>query len=184
MDNNNYINEHLLLNGLKKGSEGAYEYFFGKYYKELCNYLLAICGNSELAEEIAQQAFVNFWDRRKKIDIKNDRLKPYFFRMAYNLFIDSKRNELKKYRLLEKLKQEAYSEVVELDNVQYENRLKLVQNEIENLPEQCKKVFILGKKHGLKYKEISEQLHISVKTVEIHMSKALKRLRTQLTIFL
>jgi RNA polymerase sigma-70 factor (family 1) len=184
MDNNNYINEHLLLTGLKKGSESAYEYFFEKYYKELCNYLFAICGNSELAEEIAQQAFVNFWDRRKKIDIKNDRLKAYFFKMAYNLFIDSKRNELKKYRLLEKLKQEAYSEVVEPDSVQYENRLKLVQNEIENLPEQCRKVFILGKKHGLKYNEISEQLHISVKTVEVHMSKALKRLRTQLTIFL
>ncbi|WP_437368326.1 RNA polymerase sigma factor [Maribacter litoralis] len=184
MDNNNYRNEHLLLKGLKNGSEAAYDYFFKKYYNELCNYLFAICGNTELAEEIAQQSFINFWEKRKKIEIKKNRLKPYFFRMAYNLFIDSKRNENKKSQFLENLKKEAYSEVVELDNVQFEHRLKLVQNEIENLPDQCRKVFLLGKKHGMKYKEISEQLHISVKTVEVHMSKALKRLRTQLTIFL
>tara|TARA_R110000744_G_scaffold111486_1_gene209736 strand:+ start:59 stop:262 length:204 start_codon:yes stop_codon:yes gene_type:complete len=56
--------------------------------------------------------------------------------------------------------------------------------EIENLPDQCKKVFILSKREGLKYREISERLHISIKTVEVHMSKALKRLRTQLTVFL
>jgi len=50
-------------------------------------------------------------------------------------------------------------------------------NEVDKLPSQCKKVFLLGKKEGLKYKEISEELDISIKTVERHMTKALKRLR-------
>ena len=155
MDNNNYMNEKFLLEGLIKGSEVAYAYFFNNYYKDLCNYLLAISGDSVLTEEIAQQTFVKLWYKRESLSIQDNALKPYFFR-----------------------------NLVDIDNSQYEQKLKLIDDEIENLPDQCKKVFILGKKEGLKYQEISEKLDISIKTVEVHMSKALKRLRTQLTIFL
>lgn len=178
------MNEEFLLEGLKKGSEVAYGYFFKNYYKDLCNYLLTISGDSVLAEEIAQQTFVKIWDKRESLSIQDNALKAYFFKMAYHLFIDSKRKEKKKYKLLENLKEEAYSDVVDIDTNQFEIKLKLVEAEIENLPDQCKKVFILSKREGLKYREISERLHISIKTVEVHMSKALKRLRTQLTVFL
>ncbi len=184
MDNNNYMNEEFLLEGLKKGSEVAYGYFFKNNYKDLCNYLLAISGDSVLTEEIAQQAFVKLWDKRESLSIQENALKPYFFRMAYNLFIDAKRKDKKKHKLLEHLKMEAYSDLIDVDSSLFEQKLKRVEAEIENLPDQCRKVFILGKKEGLKYQEISEILHISIKTVEVHMSKALKRLRTQLTIFL
>ena len=86
--------------------------------------------------------------------------------------------------MLENLKQEAYLDIAEADTSLFEERLRKVEKEIDNLPEKCKKVFIMNKKEGLKYKEISEQLHISIKTVEVHMAKAMKRLRAQLTSFL
>ena len=73
--------------------------------------------------------------------------------------------------------------MTDADTSLFEERLKKVEKEIDNLPEQCKKVFIMSKREGLKYREISEQLHISIKTVEVHMAKAMKRLRAQLTIF-
>ncbi|TLP80147.1 RNA polymerase sigma factor [Maribacter sp. ACAM166] len=183
MDNNSYKDDKLLIEELKKGSEVAYDYFFRSYHKQLCNYILAISGNSKLAEEIAQQAFIKIWDKRATLSIKNNGLKKYFFKMAYNLFIDYKRKVKKEFKLLEHLKQEAYSDIVAIDFNQFEHKLKLVETEIENLPDQCKKVFVMGKKEGLKYQEISEKLDISIKTVEVHMSKALKRLRTQLSPF-
>lgn len=61
-----------------------------------------------------------------------------------------------------------------------ESRYRLIDAEIEKLPKQCKEVFLLGKKEGLKYKEIADKLNISVKTVERHMSIALKKLRKKL----
>jgi len=183
MNNDCYTNEKFLIEELKKGSELAYGYFFRSYHKELCNYILAISGDYKLAEEIAQQAFIKIWDKRGVLYIRENGLKKYFFRMAYNLFIDSRRKGKKEFKLLEDLKQEAYSDVVDIDFKQFEQKLKLVEGEIENLPEQCKKVFIMGKKEGLKYREISEIMHISIKTVEVHMSKALKTLRTQLSFF-
>tara|TARA_R110002020_G_scaffold98268_2_gene234064 strand:- start:38180 stop:38734 length:555 start_codon:yes stop_codon:yes gene_type:complete len=183
MDYKSYNDENILIKDLIKGSEGAYGYLFRHYHKELCNYLMAISGDSRLAEEIAQQTFVKIWEKRKKLNVQENGFKNYFFTIAYNLFIDAKRQESKKFKLLENLKKDAYAEVFKVDYSEFEERLKIVEAEIENLPDQCKRVFLMGKREGLRYKEISEILHISIKTVEVHMSKALRRLRTQLSSF-
>lgn len=183
MDDKIYNDENILIKDLKEGSEDAFGYLFRCYHKELCNYLLAISGNSRLADEIAQQAFVKIWEKRKNLHVQENGFKNYFFKIAYNCFIDAKRQESKKFKLLENLKKDAYMEVLKVDYHEFEERLKIVEAEIENLPDQCKRVFIMGKREGLRYKEISEILHISTKTVEVHMSKALKRLRTQLSSF-
>ena len=49
--------------------------------------------------------------------------------------------------------------------------------EIYNLPPNCREIFLMNKRDGMKYSEIAEELNISVKTVESHISKALKRLK-------
>jgi RNA polymerase sigma-70 factor (ECF subfamily) len=169
------------LEHLKRGSTAAYEHLFTLYHKELCNYLSAITGNPKVAEDIAQQTFIKIWDNREKLQVEDNKLKRYLFKVAYNLFIDVQRKRKKEFKLLEKLKQEAYLDLTDVDTSLFEERLRKVEKEIDNLPEQCKKVFILSKREGLKYREISEQLQISIKTVEVHMAKAMKRLRAQLT---
>ncbi|MEM9867738.1 MAG: sigma factor-like helix-turn-helix DNA-binding protein [Bacteroidota bacterium] len=58
--------------------------------------------------------------------------------------------------------------------------MALLSQEIEKLPKKCKMIFLQGKKEGLKYQEIADRLNISIKTVEVHMSKALSRLRNVL----
>tara|TARA_R110000751_G_scaffold72626_1_gene147180 strand:+ start:600 stop:1154 length:555 start_codon:yes stop_codon:yes gene_type:complete len=183
MEENSLHYEKFLIQELRRGSELAFRHFFELYHSELCNYLLAISGDAKLSEEIAQQAFVKMWEKRKKLFIQENGLKKYFFKIAYHLFIDSRRKINREIKLLEQLKQEAHMDILAADSNQFEQKLRLLEAEIENLPEQCKKVFILGKREGLKYREISERLEISIKTVEVHMSKALKRLRTQLSIF-
>lgn len=181
MEKSIYSNEMLLIKELKKGSEPAFEFFFMTYHGELCSYLTAICGNTKMAEEIAQQAFIKLWHKRHKLHLKKG-LKRYFFKMAYHLFIDDARKRNKTNKLLETLKQQAYIAVLDYDNELFELKLKKIEIEIDNLPEQCKKVFLMGKKEGLKYKEISRKLQISIKTVEVHMSKALKILRSQFVV--
>lgn len=184
MDQKSFTNESYLIKELKNGSKDAYGHLFKLYHRELCNYMTAITGNPKLAEDIAQQTFIKIWDNRQKLFVSGNKLKRYLFKVAYNLFIDSQRKKKKEFELIENLKHEAYLDLADTDTSLFEERLKKVEKEIDNLPEQCKKVFIMSKREGLKYREISEQLHISIKTVEVHMSKAMKRLRAQLTIFL
>ena len=183
MDQKSFKNESFLIEQLKKGCKDAYGHLFKLYHRELCNYMTAISGNPKVAVDIAQQTFIKIWDNRQKLFVSKNKLKRYLFKVAYNLFIDSQRKKKKEFQLLENLKQQAYLDMTDADTSLFEERLKKVEKEIDNLPEQCKKVFIMSKREGLKYREISEQLHISIKTVEVHMAKAMKRLRAQLTIF-
>lgn len=58
--------------------------------------------------------------------------------------------------------------------------LDKIRKEIDKLPPKCREVFILSKINGMKYKEIAEQLNISTKTIENHMTKALRQIREAL----
>ena len=64
---------------------------------------------------------------------------------------------------------------LELDEL--DELYKQLLNAIEQLPEQCKKIFKLSRFEELKYSEIAEKLGLSVKTIETQMGRALKMLR-------
>jgi RNA polymerase sigma-70 factor (ECF subfamily) len=59
-----------------------------------------------------------------------------------------------------------------------------IDHAVKEMPEQMRNVFVLAKYSGFTYLEIAHQLGISVKTVETQMSRALVRLRIQLTRYL
>jgi RNA polymerase sigma-70 factor (ECF subfamily) len=65
-----------------------------------------------------------------------------------------------------------------------ENRKKKIKSSIDELPVKCREVFLLSRYENLKYLEIADRLHISVKTVETQMSKALQHLRIRLAEFI
>ncbi|WP_299781572.1 RNA polymerase sigma factor [uncultured Formosa sp.] len=175
----NYDNEDILINRLKVGDEAAYKHLYKLYYSELCNYINTISGSMDVSKDIVQQAYIKVWNKRESLSIEYS-LKKYMFRIAYNLFIDLKREHTKNNLLIEQLKYQVVNDMVESPAVDFDKMLHLLITEVDKLPEQCKKVFLLGKKDGLKYREISEELNISIKTVERHMTKALKRLRENL----
>jgi RNA polymerase sigma-70 factor (ECF subfamily) len=59
-----------------------------------------------------------------------------------------------------------------------EQELELeIEKTIQSLPDRCREVYILSRKHGLKNKEIADELHISIKNVERHLSRALQSFR-------
>jgi len=61
---------------------------------------------------------------------------------------------------------------------------KMIDQAINKLPTERKKIFLMSREDGLKYKEIAEELNISIKTVENQMGKALSTLRTELSDYL
>lgn len=175
----NYNDEQILIDRLKKGDEDAYNHLYKLYYSELCTYFKTISGSMDIAEDLVQQAFIKIWKKRNSLVIEHS-LKKYLFKIGYNQFVDLKRKSKKDMLLFDQLKNEAVNEMLEYSNDDFEEKMKVLNFEIDKLPTKCKTVFLLGKVNGLKYREISEELNISVKTVERHMTKALKRLRKKL----
>lgn len=174
-----FFNEAILISQLKKGNEDAFKYLYKLYYSEMCNYASNLCGNDELAKDIVQHIMIKVWKKGASLNVSIS-LKSYLFKSVFNHFIDTQRRIIKETKKIDRLKQEALLEYSEITSEEIENRHRLIDEEIEKLPKQCKEVFLLGKKDGLKYKEIADKLNISVKTVERHMSIALKKLRKKL----
>ncbi|EDM38203.1 RNA polymerase sigma-70 factor, ECF subfamily protein [Pedobacter sp. BAL39] len=162
----------------------SFEQLFKAHYKSLHAYALVILRDSDLAEEIVQGMFLKFWEKRALLNVKTS-VKAYLYRCIYNDAL----NHLKHERIKLKHQQfthqtmnsshEPASSKVELSELQ----LKLSEA-LRTLPEQCRTIFQMSRFEELKYREIADQLGLSVKTVENQMGKALRILRVRLADFI
>ena len=166
---------------------GTYDHWdfdslFNAYYPRLLLYAIKIIQNKEQAEEIVQDVFTRFWlnTEGKKV---NYSIKAYLFRSVLNACIDfqSKEATLRKRNL---------SIVIPSDVIQFEDPIliaelnKAVRIAIDGLPEKCKKIFTLSREEGFSNKEISQKLDVSVKTVENQITRAIKRIKMNISEFL
>lgn len=162
-----------------------FDKLFNEHYSSLWKHAIRIVGSGEAAEDIVQDCFFELWQSRHSIDFSGP-LGGYLFKSISNRsfnYIKSKACSAKvKLSDYEQKNQEELLHVVIEQEVQFD--YKELANElrcgINHLPEQCRKIFILSRTHGLKNKEIAEKLAISVKAVEKQITRALKELRAHL----
>jgi RNA polymerase sigma-70 factor (ECF subfamily) len=136
------------------------------------------------AKDVVQAVFLNFWDKRATLNITSSP-KAYLFRSVYNESL----NYLKKQEVLQKHHHISASEtsgIQEQKPFAFEDELYLkqkIETVLQELPPQCREVFIKSRAEQKKYSEIATELGIAVKTVEAHMSKALKLIRKIVGVF-
>lgn len=170
---------------IKLGDQQAFELLFHKYYFRLCAFSNKYLNDREEAQEIVQEVFVKIWEGREMID-PEDNLKAYLFKIAQNLSLNKLKRKKVESRYIEifKLVYIENQEVSIHESLFIKELEELIAKSIKKLPEQCRIVFELSRIDGLKYREIADALHISVKTVEAQMSKALRSLRIELKDYL
>lgn len=129
-------------------------------------------------EDLAQEVFVRFWEKRHSLQITSS-LPGYLRRMAINEALGYlRRNKLFTEELDPKTNTELSPDVEgQLLHSELEQQIR---DAIDQLPPRCRTVFQLSRFEELTYQEIADQLDISIKTVENQMGKALKVLREQL----
>ena len=163
---------------LKSGNVKAYDFLMDCYYEKLCAYTYTLTQDHGKTEDIVQNVFMSLWINRKRIN-PNFSIKNFLYRSVYNEFVDQYRKD-QHMTYLEKKYLDELDTVVQNEPEDIETLIGLVNSEIENLPPKCKRVFLLNKKEGLTYIEISEYLNISAKTVDWHITQAFKILRDKL----
>src|SRR5215470_848138 len=169
---------------LSKKDEATFEQVFKTHYKNLHAYAFTMLKDEDEAEETVQQVFFKLWERSEHLSFSGP-IAAYLYRAVHNECLNFlKHQKVKAGHQLHV----AYS----MKNKTEHGQGKMMRKELENkfrdalneLPEQCRTVFQLSRFEDMKYKDIAEKLDISVKTVENHMGKALKLLRTKLVDFL
>lgn len=172
-----------LLAGLKSNNSIALKEIFESLYPLVYHTILRVVEETSLAEDLAQEVFIRFWNKRQKIDIKYT-LPAYLKKMALNQALGYLRSNKSKFSdevpLNEPLPatENPDHRVLDLELAEH------MDAAIDSLPERCKLVFRLSRFEGLSYQEISDALQISIKTVENQMGKALKILREKMKPYL
>lgn len=159
------------------------ELLFRDHYEGLGRYALTILKNQVAAEEVVQKLFVNLWEKRADLQIGD--VKAYLYRSIYNSCMNElKREQRKKTHIpiSETLNIQSYEQPQ--NHVVLQELNDQINEAIASLPEKCAEVFRLSRQSELSYKEISEKLDISIKTVENQMGKALRNLRVELQSYL
>lgn len=178
------LNESKLLIAFSKGDERAFEQLFKEYYEATCRYVFRLLRDADTTEEVVQSTFVNLWEKRDMIreDIS---FRSYLFRAAYNTAL----NYIKHQKVVTKYVNQK-QDTIEVSKQSYMSHQpdfelqKRIDEALESLPPQCQKVFRMSREEGLKYHEIADELSISIKTVEVHMGKALRIMRGHLQDYL
>ncbi|GAB3517836.1 RNA polymerase sigma-70 factor [Emticicia fontis] len=154
------------------------EMLFATYYSPVLLYSMTMVKDRDDAEDIVQQAFISLWQKMDMTDFHTS-ARAYLYKTVYNASLDFLKHE--------KVKRRHETEAIHhADSVQYWHRdenediYTKLENTIETLPEQCRRIFKMSRVDGLKYREIAAELSISEKTVENQMGKALKILRGHL----
>ncbi|WP_246139851.1 RNA polymerase sigma factor [Flagellimonas hymeniacidonis] len=180
------MKEEILLENLRKGNVDAYEYLFNEYYDWLCNYIFKLCGDRSMSKDVVQEIMIKLWEKKGQLSIKGS-LKGYLFKSCHNQFLQQLRKEKKQPDLLDKIRwdtiYESYFELKE-DDAYFKSALLKLDELIDKLPPKCKEIFIMNKLERRKYREIALDMGISVKTVENQMSKALRIIRENASVFL
>jgi RNA polymerase sigma-70 factor (ECF subfamily) len=162
------------------------------YYSRLILFAKEYVVSIEDAENTVQDMFLFLWENREMLHTINNP-DAYFFTLIKNRSIDFLRKKIHEMDRNKKIQSSFESELkLKLDSLNMfdtcglsdENIETILQEAIGSLPEKCREIFLLSRVDGLKYKEISEKLNISINTVENQMSIALRKLRVKLKPYL
>ena len=161
---------------LKKDFEKLYKLYYPKMFAFAKNYVPA----NEDAENIVHDVFLTLWERKEEIEISFT-LTTYLFTLVKNRCLNFLRHKL----IEEELGFKLYAlEAFDYSYQSEEELQEIIRRALDTLPERCREIFIKSRIEGLKYKEISDELGISVNTVENQMVTALKKLRVALKDYL
>ena len=165
---------------LKEGNRNAFNHIFRLYNQKLYFFALGYLKSDKDAEEIVQETFLKIWEHKEYLDPELS-LQAYIFKIAFNFIQKRWIRKIKD----EELRHDLTGELVDFDDytdgtLNYHSLLEYINRLINQLPPRQKQILELRKLEGYSIKEISDMLDLAVKTVEAHLTAALKFLKQKL----
>lgn len=187
------MDEQILISMIKEGNGAAFKQLFDRYYSILCGFANQILHDTALSESITDDAIFYLWEHRNTIEIKTS-VRSYLFQTVRNRSI----NELnaRKRRMERTATSIPVGENAELLSAIFRDDSHplgmLIEREleeqiyaaVEQLPDECRRVFKMSRFEDKRHKEIATELNISVNTVKYHIKNALAHLHKRLESYL
>ncbi len=168
------------ITALIQGDRAIFEQVYRQYHKRVYFFVLKKTQSAYLAEETTQLCFIKLWQYRSTLS-PAQALFTQVFRIARTTMIDLLRKQYNR-QLLQSNPPAIAGEYTILEKLAGKEIQSALITAISEMPVMRRQVFVLSRIEGMSYRQIAQCLSISVKTVEGHISQALKELRKQLFI--
>lgn len=168
------ITDEKLIENIRRSDYLSYNELFMRYYGRLCQYVYGILQDKEDAEDIVQELFLNLWENKEKIDVREN-ASAYIYKTARNLSLNHIRSSTNYRNLLGK--QECDNGYYEENPMELKEFRTTLYDCINKLPSRSKEILLLHRVNGLKQKEIAEKLNITVKTIKNQIWISLQKLK-------
>jgi RNA polymerase sigma-19 factor, ECF subfamily len=177
-----HTSDEVLLARVRAGDEHAFEQLFRRYAESLYDCAYGYVESRDAAQEIVQQLFATLWERRRLWDV-SDTVATYLYRAIRNASLNALRSRRRTLAFQARLSDAAHQAPPPAgieQEIEAAELASAVARVVARLPQRCREVFRLNRYHQLSYAEVAQVLNVSVKTVEIHMARALRELRARL----
>ena len=171
--------ENKLLKEFKRGDHTSFKCIFDLYSQPMFLFSLSYLKSREVAEDVVQEVFLKVWNKRK--EIKTD---TSFQSYLFTITLNSVRKHFNKLNRINEIKHELLVDFSTQkqdfdDRNDYEELLGKLQELIDRMPEKRRLVFIRKKMEGKSITEIANEFQIDHKTVEYHITEAMKFLKKE-----
>ena len=175
--------QRALFERLARGDEAAFDTIFRTWYAPLVRVATYMLHDTGIAEEIVQDVLLEVWRRRETLAFEQEP-RRYLMRATRNRALNHVRHEAVAARAAARdISEEAHAATAPAIVDAAELEVAIAQA-VSTLPDRCRAVFELSRRHSMSYAQIAEALDIAPKTVENQMGKALRMLRVALASWL
>lgn len=172
--------DRKLIRKLKVGDRNAFQVIFEAYSEPLLHFAYSYLKDSNDTEEIVQDVFLHLWEIKSEVDEEKS-LRSFLYKMTVNRVFNHLKHKIvrQKYESYMMNLTPSFSENPE-EKLHKKELDERIQELLELLPEQKRKIFIMSRMKGISNAEISEKLGISLRTVENQVYRATKFIKDHL----
>lgn len=167
-----------LIKEIKEDHGKAFNIIYDQYHQQIYGYVLQRSQSSYVAQEVTQLTFIKLWSNRETLK-EEIALNIQLFGMARQVMIDLLRKEAVRFKYEGQAVDTPFTDSL-IDAIESKELLRLMEEDIQNMPKMRRTIFELSRKNGLSHKEIAEIFSITPKAVEHHIGKALLQLKQHL----
>jgi RNA polymerase sigma-70 factor (family 1) len=174
------ITDAELVFSIRNGDKHAFDVVYQRHWLRLFRIACRIITDENAAQDIIQDSFISFWEKGCHKDIHS--IEAYLYQtVRFRCFMHLRSGTISKKHLEHFSRiQAASSAGVGGHPMEAREMEELLDQSIRVLPEKCREVFYMSRVENMPNKKIAERLHISPKTVENQITKALRHLRLSL----
>lgn len=182
--------ESIYFESFKEGDQVAFAYFYDQFFSKIQAFSISFVYDKEEAENVAQEAFLHLWENRNNIDTVNgisSFLHTYTKSKCLNIIRHNKVKDRFKDAVMNQKERELDTEIlnsIAFDTLELTELEHLISGSISKLPPKTREVFIKKRFEQKKNSEIAEEMQVTLKAIEAHMTKALKLLKNSLSDYL